>query len=171
MTNHGKLERPKTKAKIIAWLIEGKGPTEIAALVSTPAKPVSRQAICNFRNRHAADIAPVVERIEREITDYAIAQKVNRIAALDDICQRIRQEVEEYGLAVTEVEYDSSGKEERRIETRNFRASLVRELRGVMRDVAEELGQLPQIEKRYGDTNIMAQQVVIVRETPGLGVG
>lgn len=143
MTNQGVLERPKNRAKVMAWLVEGKGPAEIASLITTKTQPVSRQAVQAFRDRHADELAPLVEAVEKQITDYAIASKVNRIAALDDMLARLQAEVAEYGIAITEVEYNTDGDEERRIETRNFRAGLVREFRGLMRDAAEELGQMP----------------------------
>jgi len=69
------LDRPRTKAKAIALLLQGKSYGEVAGELG-----VTKQAVHAFSKRHAAEIAQAVAEVERQITDYAIAQKVNRIA-------------------------------------------------------------------------------------------
>ena len=146
------LERPKVRAQVLAWVLEDKTDSEIAKLLPESQR-VTRQAITAFRQRHTAELGPATAKIERDSLDYAIASKVNRIAALDDLLQRMQAEIAEYGLAVTEVEY-IEGKEDRRIETRNFRATLVREIRAVIRDASEELGQLPRAPEANVTVNV-----------------
>lgn len=156
MTNHGVLERPQTRAKVLAWLLEGKSPTEVAALVSTPKKPVSRQAICAFRNRHAAELKPLVETIEKQITDYAIASKVNRIAALDDRWHRMQALIVarstdnrydepgyETGLMVHQLKGIGKGEDFQLVDLYVTDSGLLAEMRATERAVADELGQMP----------------------------
>jgi len=158
LTNQGVLERPKNRAKVLAWLVEGKGPAEIATLISTKGQPVSRQAVQAFRDRHADELAPMVEAVEKQITDYAIASKVNRIAALDRLLGGMEREVADYGL----IEDSEDG--------RYFRDKLVKEIRGVLRDAAEELGQMPKTAAvELNDNRTYILQVVKSDDSIALG--
>lgn len=174
MTNHGVLERPQTRAKIIAWLIEGKGPAEIAALVSTPKKPVSRQAISRFRQRHAGELAPVVERIEAEITEYAIAQLVNRIAGaqedydalgaiIDARANDTRYDEPGYatGHMVHSLKVVGAGKNQEIVDEYKVDTGVIAERRALRREVAEALDQLP---RGKGDINIDNRTQVLIRQ-------
>lgn len=100
-----------------------------------------------FRERHLEEIEGQRAKVAKAVEDYAIASKVFRIGELDHLYGEMRKELDEYGMFVTEVATDDDGK---RIETRDFRAAMVKELKGTLRQAAEELAQLP----RAPDANI-----------------
>ena len=89
MANRYPLDKPATKAKAISYILEGLSDAEVAAALSDKRISVTRQAVHAFRKRHADELAPAVAEVERQITDYAIAQKVNRIAGLQALADRV----------------------------------------------------------------------------------
>lgn len=127
------------KAKVIAYLLEGKGPSEVAQLISTPKRSVSRQAICGFKKRHAAELAPVIAETERQIIDYAIASKANRIAGLDWLANEVKAVIDDRGL----IERTVTTTENAEIVRERFARELSAEMRAIYRAAAEELAQLP----------------------------
>ena len=158
------LERPKVRAQVLDWLINGKGPKEIAELVSTPARPVTQQAVCAFRKRHQAEIAPIVAEVERQIEDYAIARKVNRIADAQlrrDLLDQVRSARASGGTGmetgIVARQYKSIGEggvvEEYKVDT-----AMLAEWRANDKQVAEELAQLPR-----PDTNIYTAPTYVLQ--------
>lgn len=150
MLNNGVLEKPKTRAKVIAWLLEGKSPTEIAGLVTTKSQPVTHQAICAFRKRHADELAPLVAEVERQIEDYAIAHKVNRIAGLDALAQKVQAWIDERGLLERSVVTTDNAE----IVRERFAREVSAELRAIYRSAAEELAQLPRPAEAAVNVNV-----------------
>ncbi len=122
---------------------------------------VTPPAVTQFADRHSADLDAMRAEIVRQVEDYAIAQKVNRIASLDALHGEIEEWLAEHTLTERSVRYDKDGNEVG--ETLRFRGDAVNALRGVLKDAADEMGQLPQ---RAGDTyNI--DKAIIVREYSG----
>lgn len=148
----------------MAWLLEGKKPAEIARELSTTKRPVSYQAVYQFRDRHKAELEPAIEEIERQITDYAIANKVARVAELQHLYDVSRKEIDEYGVTIVETRHEyAKGEEVAVIETRDYRASLVREARGILHQAAEEMGQLP----KAADVTVNIDKALLVRYVEG----
>jgi len=153
------LERPQTRKKVEAWIVEGLPNTEIARRVG-----VHHSAVAKFRHRHEDSIQPIVAEVERQIIDYAIANKVNRIAELQHFYDLTRKEVDEYGIIVVETRTETDGEGVHAtttvIETRDYRSSLVKEARGILRQVSEELDQLP----RSSTINIDNRTQIVIRD-------
>jgi len=125
--------------EVVAIIAGGDRPSDIARLYG-----VAPSSITRFTERHAAAIAAMRTEVIKQVEDYYIAHKVNRIAALDKLYRLMDAEVDEDGLAVTEVRHEyRNGEQVAEVETRDFRGSLVREMRGVLKDAADELGQIP----------------------------
>ena len=141
------LSRPRVRADVITWMIEGIPDAEIARRIGA-----SREAVYHFRKRHPEVIEPVAAEIERQIVDYAIASKVNRIRELDALYQEIRSWLGEHSLS--EKTYSEGGGV-----TIKLRSDAVAALRGLMRDAASELDQLP----RGNNINIDNRSVTLVR--------
>ena len=139
----------------MAWLLEGKGPTEIAALVSTPKQKVSRQAVLGFKKRHEHQLMPLVAEVEKRIEDYAIAQKVNRIAGLDALSRQVQAWIDERGL----MERSEITTENAVIVRERFAREVSSELRAIYRAAAEELGHLPKSEPGANGGVAVAVQV------------
>jgi hypothetical protein len=157
------LERPKSKAKTIALVLEGKSDSEVAAVMN-----VTRQAITKFRHRHAAEIAPIVEQVEAAIIDVALKDKENRIRELAWLYGLARTEAEEHGITITETRYEGRGEDREEYQTRDFRAGMVKEMRGLLADIADELGQRS---GKGGDINIDNRTQVLVRQYGGFDLG
>lgn len=141
-------------------MIEGIPDAEIARRIGA-----SREAVYHFRKRHPEVIEPVAAEIERQIIDFAIANKVNRIAELQHLYDMTRKEVDEYGITIVEerTEYDRDGSSTV-IKTRDYRSSLVKEARAILSQVAEELDQLP---RGTTQVNIDNRVQVLIREIGG----
>lgn len=163
-------------AEVIGWLIEGKTVGEVAKLVSTKRQQVSSQAVCAFRKRHAAELGPLVAEVEKQITDYAIASKVNRIKAMDQrwhLLESVRQARakgetgEETGLVVRQYKALGSGKFMQVVEEWKIDPALLAAMAELERDAAEELGQL---NKDGEKATAVATVVNIIRNAPSLGV-
>lgn len=144
------------RAQVVAWLIEGKRPPEIAALTGT-----SRQAVHAFKRRHITEIQPR----QQAIINARLRDKEARINELNWLYETARTEAETHGLTIVETrtETDGEGEEATKIvyETRDFRTGMVREMRGLLKDIADELGQIPRPDKG-GDT-INIQNAMLVR--------
>lgn len=180
MTNQYFLERPKVRAKVKALLLDGKRPSEIAELVSTPKQRISRQAVHGFIKRHEAEIAPLIKRLEREIEDYALAQKVRRIAGADSDYQRLGQVIEaragderwqnepgySTGLMVHQTKMIGTGKDAEVVDEFKVDTAVIAERRALRNEVATELGQLPK-----GDSlNIDNRTQVLIRQYSGFDI-
>lgn len=173
MTNGGVLEKPQTKAKVIAWMLGGKSDTEIATLVSTPKRSITRQAVFWFRRRHADELNTQIEAVEQAITDYAIANKVNRIAAAD-FRRSLLEDVQaarakgktgvETGIVAKTYRMVGNGENAMLVEEYKVDTAFLAEWRANERQVAEELDQLP---KGKGDINIDNRTQVLVRQYGG----
>lgn len=136
-------------------MLEGLSDGEIAAALSDKQVTVTRQAVFAFRKRHAAEITPAVAEVERQITDYAIANKVNRIADLDMLRSMALKELEESGYA---------WEEQTRYGSKRKVSGAVQALQEADRQAAEELDQLPR-----GNVNIDNRtQVMLVRSYSGI---
>ena len=147
------MTRPKVRAVVNGLIAEGVTDAEIARRIG-----VSRQAVTAYKHKHPDLVAPVVDEIVRQVTDYAIANKVNRIAELQHLFELTRQEVDEYGITAVETRTETDGDKETVIVTRDYRSGLVKEARGILRQVAEELAQLPRPET---NVNIDNRQIIV----------
>ena len=171
ITKHRPLTRPKIRAEVIAWMIEGVRDAEIARRVG-----MTREAIYRFRQRHEAEIAPVVAEIERQITDAAIADKVNRILDADRDYRRLGEVIEaraadarydepgyRSGVMVHQLKQIGSGRNAETVDEYKVDTALIAERRALRREVAEELDQLP----RGNNINIDNRTQILIRQVDG----
>jgi hypothetical protein len=126
----------RNRAEVVAILATGDQPADVARLYGVEVSTVTR-----FVDRYAEPIAALRVEVVKQIEDYAIASKVNRIAALDKLYGEIDVWLEEHSLSERTVRWDEDGNEVG--ETIRFRADAINALRGVLKDAATELGQLP----------------------------
>jgi transposase len=150
-TQHGatqKLERPAGKRKAIKLLAQGLSNAAVAQEMG-----VHRSSVVRFTQRYRGEIGEAIERYTRTLEDYAIADKLERIADLDSLRTMAQSELRKNGYA-----WD----EETRYGTKRHVSGAVTELRMTLRQAAEELDQLP----RAGVT-VHNQNVVIVKHVEG----
>ena len=115
------LERPTTRKKVQAMLVEGVADADIARQIGC-----SRQAVTAFKHRHMPELALAVAEVERGIEQYAIAHQIARVGEY----QRL---------------YDETDGKRKALPPRAGMvwATLLNAQRGILRDVAEERDQLP----------------------------
>ena len=162
------LDRPGTRKKVEAWILEGLKDSEIARRVG-----VHRSAIFRFRRRNAAEIAPAVAKVEQETIDFAIANKVNRIRDAQlrrDLLDGVRQARAhggtgmETGIVARQYKMVGSGENASLVEEYKVDTAFLAEWRANDRQVSEELDQLP----RGTSINIDARTQILIREYGGI---
>ena len=158
MTNEGVLET--VRPKVLNMIIDGKRDSEIALVMGC-----SRQAVGQFRRKYASELQIRADHI----VDVALKAREERIRELARLYGVASQEMEEYGITIVEERHEySRGEETALIVTRDFRSAMVREMRGLIADIAAEMGER---NLGKGDLNLLNHgTVIIVRNTPELGI-
>jgi hypothetical protein len=143
------------RPEVVAVLATGTQPADVARLYNVAVSTVTR-----FAEKYAEPIAAMRAEVIRQVEDYAIAHKVNRVAALDKLYTDIDAWIEEHSLTERTVRWDEDGNEVG--EVLRFRSDAVNALRGVLKDAATELGQLPR-----PDNNTTVNVGILVRQLAG----
>mgnify|MGYP001575296611 CR=1 FL=1 len=162
------LSRPRVRERVIAWVLEGKSAAYIGALAA-PGEPVSAQAVSQWRKRNADVIEEARARAEGLVLDVAIRDKVERVRRLAGLYDGMQDIVTTRGLMASEPKWIGSDKVGREVELQRFDAALVKEMRGTLRDVAEELGQVPRPDVSVQQTLVLIRQVIGVDPDVPLG--
>lgn len=135
---------------MLAAITEGLTDREIAERLEGMGIRVSFQAINKWRKANLDAVGSVVAAVERDIEQFAVGHKVNRIATLDKIATRLEAKLDEE---------DVTYHEETRHGSKIHAHPAVSELRATLQQAALERDQLP----RAGIT-VNNQNVVIVRQ-------
>ena len=180
--NVSPLDKPKTKARIIEMALDGKGSRLIANALSTPRRPVHYQRVAVWLKKHRDEIEPVKQDYVRQATDFAIANKVARIEALNNrwvlghqvILARAADPTFAWapgystGLLVRDVKAVGSGEGADLVDVFKTDTALLAELRAIETAAADEMGQRP---KPGADITLQTiGQTLIVFNAPELGV-
>lgn len=110
----------------------------------------STAAVCKFTKKYAAQLAETRAEVNDAIRQLALVNKQHRIEQREHLFNLIMADVEKNGITITETRIESENGEDVTYVTNNFRGSLVKEARGLLMDIATELGEIP----KAGDTNI-----------------
>ena len=166
MATHGFLETPAKRKKVIELVLAGRSDAEVALAVSTPSTRVSRQAIAGFRWRHADILKPAELEMIAEVKRRWIADKDARLGKLEEIYAGLDDVRTRYGFMVTTEEVGEDDK--RVIRDQHFNGALAAQMRGVLSDASDELGQKPRPD---GGATAVASVVNIIRNgVPELGI-
>ena len=148
------------RGAIIADIIEGMRDVDIATKYG-----VSRAAVNGFNKRYAVEIVQGLEALEAELERYAIASKVNRIAAKDrrwQLLEALRQarakgkSGEDTGLGAKTYKTIGQGEDATLVVEFKLDGELLAAMERAERSTAEELGQLPKPGgKEDNPTNIL----------------
>ena len=129
----------RNKEEVLDLLVSGMSPTAIAERIGA-----SKPALYVFMVRHKAELDAMRAQVQALARPFSIAEKVNRIAEYAETLDMVNGYIAEHGLEERSKRYDKEGNEVG--ETIRFNAPVVAQKRGLLRDVAEELGQLPRPE-------------------------
>jgi hypothetical protein len=142
MAEPGALETGWRKFQLIRLLAEG----EITRAKMAKQYGVSSRAITDFARRHAVDIAEAKRFIQDELAALWVSKKANRVAEyqqmIDDLGAELDCKLRPGGEYVPPEERIG-------LRDRDLR-DVIKTRATLLRDVAEQLGQLPQ---RSNDTN------------------
>lgn len=145
MTVRSTLDRPKVKPLIIGWSVGGVGPSEIVTRLKGQKINVTRQAVHGFLKRHGVEIQALGARVQEQVAVHAITSKEERIRRLDSLWDDMNEIRQSRGLMARDVKVYGTGRERTVEEIERFDAALVKEMRGVLGDVAEEMGDRTKI--------------------------
>lgn len=140
------------RREVVAWLTEGKPVQEIASELG-----ISYQAVYQWRQGHAAELAKVSAKLDRKAEQYAIAHVVNRVAALDSDHQRLGQVIVaratdpryqkepgySTGLMAHSLKTIGSGDNSMVVDEYKVDVAVVAERRALIEAAADQLGQKP----------------------------
>lgn len=164
------MKKPKGKLEakgsaVLEMLLAGGTEREVAA-----AFGASPRGVVLFKKRHAVELQQVREAALEAIKQDWITDRAQRIAKLQGLYEASEAEANQYGLTVVERRYvtDSAGVETV-TETRDYRGVMVKEMRGLLRDAATELGQIVRPDIHIGDKNVFVLEIVAGGDLPRLG--
>lgn len=133
----------KQRTQLLVWIAEGLDSGEINTLAKKfkPAFEVSRQQADYFRKSRGVDIDQIKIEEEFDALKSGLALKENRVQLLQDIADKMKKDIFENGLLWTdEVKGVGSADNFQLIDYKLFNSSEVQQLRGVLSDIAEEVG-------------------------------
>ncbi len=160
-----KLERKR--GDVIGLIIKGETDAQIARIIGC-----ARPSVKGFKVRHAEEIAAGRAKLQRELTDYAIAHKVNRMAGYDRDYQLLGEVIEarandkrydepgySTGLMAHSLKSVGSGENSQVVDEYKVDVAVIAERRALAHAAAEETGQLPRPDVHVGDKHTFFIQV------------
>ncbi len=150
------LEHGRTRNKLIGLLADGLTYQSAADAIASPSLKTSPPAVFKFAQRHAAEIAKRREMLAETADSSWIGDKTERVRKLAGLYQALTAELEAHGPRVKEVKEIA---EDGTVTTTRYGGGwITQQLRGILRDAAEELGQ---IERPSINQNIQVNQFLV----------
>lgn len=134
----------KQREQLLVWVAEGLESGEInkRAAKFKPAFQVTRQQVDHYRKTREVSIEEIKEQGETSALTTGLALKENRVKMLQDLANLLVTDIFKDGLLWTEnAKGLGSGPAFERYDYKEFNAAEVRELRGVLEDIASEVGE------------------------------
>jgi hypothetical protein len=142
---------------ILQWIAEGLETEEInrrAALCDEPFE-ISRRAVAHYRKTRDIQIKDIQAARQQRALETGLALKENRIAKLAELAEIMYNELTLGGKRwVHMVKGIGKGEDYEKIEYEEFNTGEVNQLRGVLDDIAREVGD------RKGQIDIGGMQIV-----------
>lgn len=136
------LDKPKARALVIGWAVEGKTSTEIQGLLRAHRIDVSSAAVRAFNKRHAEEIAALAGKVADAVEADTIASQLERFRLLDKHARAVDAAIDAEGYFVKEVHYLGKGEDAEPVVTQRFDYPRVKSLLEVLRAAAEEHGDI-----------------------------
>lgn len=153
----------KQKQNVLAWIAEGIGTDEIngrAALASQPFS-VSKQQVDWYRKTRRVEFDALSRASELAALSRGLALKEVRVARLQALAALMERDLFGGFLWVENVKSVGSGPSQELVDYEEFNSSEVKEYRGVLDDIAKEMGH----RKQVVDFNIKHQAEKLAEET------
>lgn len=138
--------RKDQKEALLAWVAEGLETDEInqRAAAFRPAFQVKRANVANYRRRRNADLEAIRKAGELDALTEGLARKDVRVGKLAQLAALLEADLFGGFLWTEQVKSIGSGVDQQVVDYEEFNASEVREYRGVLDDIAKEMGQRKQ---------------------------
>lgn len=145
--------RKAQKEALLQWIAEGLNTTEINARASEFNKPftVIRQQVDYYRKTRKIDINAILSVDEKNALSSGLAIKENRVAALQRLAQLMGKDLFGGFLWTEETKGVGSGTVAEIIDYDEFNAAEVAQFRGVLDDIAKEMGARATVAKLQGE--------------------
>lgn len=135
--------KKKQRLYLLELVAEGLQTNEIneRAEVFDPPFVVTRQLVDDYRKRYAPQLAEIVEREKLDALTTGLATRAERVKKLQQLAAAMEHDLFDNGLLWTSVPKTiGSGKTAKMIEIEEFNAAEVSAYRGVLEDIAREVG-------------------------------
>lgn len=131
------------KEILLEWIAEGLTSAEVNARAADFDDPfeVSRQQVDHYRRTREIDIQEIIKTDEFAALNEGLSKKSERVKLLKRVAQRLTEDLLERDLVWVDMVKGIGSKEDFQvIEYEEFNAGEVAQLRGVLDDIAKELG-------------------------------
>lgn len=131
------------REKILEWIGEGLNSSEINKRASRckPSFSVSRQQVDHYRKTRDVNIEEIKQAGELTALTSGLSLKENRVALLHELAEKMRLDLLEGGrLWLPQVKGIGGMENYERVEYEEFNSAEVAQLRGVLDDIAGEVG-------------------------------
>lgn len=155
----GKLE--SRADEVIAQILAGGTERAVAAFFGCSPRGVQL-----FKIRHASELLATKTAVVEQVKHLWITDKVRRLEVLQEVTEMTLIELREFGITIVEERHEQTDGDGAVVitKTRDYRASMAKELRGLLKDAAIEEGQIvPAAPSKGGLT-----REVIIREYQGI---
>ena len=134
--------RKAQREKVLQWIAEGLNSTEINERASQekPAFSIDRRRVDYYRKTRKIDMEAILSIDEKNALTTGLAVKENRVAALQKLAQLMGKDLFGGFLWTEETKGVGSGPAAEIIDYDEFNAAEVAQFRGVLDDIAKEMG-------------------------------
>jgi hypothetical protein len=158
----------KQKEAVLKWIAEGLKSSEInkrAAKFKPPFK-VSRRALTYYRNTRQVRLQQIKESGEVDSLSTGLAIRGARVSRLQALADLLINDLFEKGLLWTDDVKGIGGKDNfERIDFKVFNKAEVEQLRGVLDDIASEMGERLKKDPEDREGKFTAPQIVEIIRT------
>jgi hypothetical protein len=130
------------RSELLKWVAEGLESDEInkrAAKFELPFS-VSRAQVDYYRKTRKVSISELSQSAELDALKSGLALKEERVKRLDLLAGLIEEDLFSGVLWVQDVKMIGTGENQERVEFETFNASEVQQYRGILEDIAKEVG-------------------------------
>lgn len=136
----------KQKQHLLSWIAEGIESDEMNARAAecNPPFVVSRSQVQFYRDRHAVSLAALQREGANAALTTGLAVRANRVEKLQELATLLEEDIFHDRLWLDQVKMIGSGLFSRQVDYEEFNTAEVTQYRGVLDDIAKEVGDRKQ---------------------------